>query len=90
MSAKLGTGVNELLEAIIERIPPPNTDRNGPLRAVIYDSWYDKFKGAIALIYVQDGMVKTGDEIHSIYNKKDYTVRSLGVLRPAEEQTGKL
>ncbi|XP_075234833.1 translation factor waclaw isoform X2 [Lycorma delicatula] len=90
ISAKLGTGVEEVLNSVIERIPPPNTDRNAPLKAVIFDSWYDRYKGAITLVYIKDGRVKSGDVVVSAYSKNEYTVRSVGILRPHEELTDEL
>lgn len=90
ISAKLGTGVDNLLEAIVKRLPPPPADRSAPLRALIFDSWYDRFRGAIALIYVRDGCISTGDEITSVHSGKSYIVKNVGLLRPHEESTGVL
>ncbi|XP_078039644.1 translation factor waclaw [Augochlora pura] len=85
ISAKLGTGVKNILDAIIERIPPPDVIREKPLRALIFDSWYDKHKGAISLIYIKEGSLSVGDHITSIHNKKSYDIRNLSLLRPNEE-----
>lgn len=85
ISAKLGTGVHDVLKAIVERIPPPPVNREAPFRALLFDSWHDRYRGAIALVYVKDGIVKVGDEITSAHTKKNYEVRSLGLLRPHEE-----
>lgn len=86
ISAKLGTGVRELIHTVIERIPPPKVNRNAPFRSLIYDSWYDRYRGTIILVYVRDGNLKIGDEIQSFHTKKVYTVKSLGLLRPQEEE----
>ncbi|XP_049858821.1 translation factor GUF1 homolog, mitochondrial isoform X1 [Schistocerca gregaria] len=86
VSAKFGTGVKDLIHAVIERVPPPKVDRNAPFRALIYDSWYDRYRGTIILMYIRDGSLKIGDEIQSVHTKKVYTVKSLGLLRPQEEQ----
>ncbi|XP_049810223.1 translation factor GUF1 homolog, mitochondrial isoform X3 [Schistocerca nitens] len=86
VSAKFGTGVKELIHAVIERVPPPKVDRKAPFRALIYDSWYDRYRGTIILMYIRDGSLKIGDEIQSVHTKKVYTVKSLGLLRPQEEQ----
>lgn len=90
ISAKLGTGVDSLLEAIIKKVPPPPADRSAPLRALIFDSWYDRYRGAIALIYVRDGKISVGDEVISVHSGKNYTVKNVGLLRPQEESTGVL
>ncbi|XP_049957335.1 translation factor GUF1 homolog, mitochondrial isoform X4 [Schistocerca serialis cubense] len=86
VSAKFGTGVKELIHAVIERVPPPKVDRKAPFRALIYDSWYDRYRGTIILMYIRDGSLKIADEIQSVHTKKVYTVKSLGLLRPQEEQ----
>lgn len=73
-----------MLEEIVARIPPPNADRAAQFRALLFDSWYDRYRGALNLIYVRDGVVKVGDEIVSHLTKKLYEVRSLSVLHPTE------
>lgn len=83
----MGTGVEDVLKAIIERLPPPQSDREAPLKALLFDSWYNRFKGAVSLIYLKDGKIRVGDEIISTFTKKEYTVKSVGVLRPQEEAT---
>lgn len=85
ISAKLGTGIDEVLNAVVERIPPPTVARDKPFRALIFDSWYDKHKGAISLIYVKDGAVSVGKQISSAYMKKSYEVRNIFLLRPHAE-----
>ncbi|XP_043788333.1 translation factor GUF1 homolog, mitochondrial [Apis laboriosa] len=90
ISAKLGTGVHKILDAIIERIPPPNVYRNKAFRALIFDSWYDKYKGAILLIYIKEGSLSIKEHITTIYTKKSYEVRNLSLLRPSEEYVNKL
>ncbi|TDG44598.1 hypothetical protein AWZ03_009004 [Drosophila navojoa] len=84
VSAKLGTGVAQVLERVIETIPPPNVDRESAFRALIFDSWFDKYRGALNLIYVLNGQLNVGQEIQSLATKKMYPVKSLSVLRPAE------
>lgn len=90
ISAKTGQGVPALLEAIIGRIPAPQTDRDLPLRALIYDSWFDRYKGAIVVVYLQTGQIRVGDHICSAHTGIEYTVKSVGVLRPHQQPTNKL
>lgn len=90
ISAKNGTGVDNLLETIVTQLPPPETNRQAPFKALIFDSWFDKYRGAIVLIYVQDGCVKEGDIITTVYSQTSYTVRNIGILRPIEFNTGTL
>lgn len=84
VSAKLGTGVDQVLERVIETIPPPNVQRESAFRALIFDSWFDKYRGALNLIYVLNGQLAVGQDIQSLATKKVYPVKSLSVLRPAE------
>lgn len=86
ISAKNGTNCEAVLEAIIERIPPPPVSRSEPFRALIFDSWYNKYKGTVSLIYVQQGRVSVGDNISSCHTGKAYEVKSLSFLRPEEEE----
>lgn len=90
ISAKQGTGVEDLLESIVTRLPPPVANRQGPFKALIFDSWFDKYRGAVVLIYVQDGCVKEGDIITTVYSQTTYTVKNVGILRPTEFNTGTL
>nr|CAD7261349.1 unnamed protein product [Timema shepardi] len=85
ISAKLGTGVEDVFHAIVERIPPPPVDRSADFRALLFDSWYDRYRGAILLVYVTDGSVKVGNEITFVHSGKNYQIRTLGMLRPHEE-----
>ncbi len=81
VSAKEGTGVPELLEAIVERVPPPKGDTERPARALIFDSMYDNYRGAIAYVRVVDGNITPGREIYFYRTGKRYTAEELGVLR---------
>uniref|UniRef100_A0A1B6LX32 Translation factor GUF1 homolog, mitochondrial n=1 Tax=Graphocephala atropunctata TaxID=36148 RepID=A0A1B6LX32_9HEMI len=87
ISAKMGTGVDSVLEALVTRVPPPPGSRTAPLRALVFDSWYDRYRGAVALVYIRDGTVQPGDEVFSHHSKRSYTVRGVGVLRPHEQPT---
>ncbi|KAG8303119.1 Translation factor guf1 mitochondrial [Homalodisca vitripennis] len=90
ISAKEGTGVEAVLQAVIDRVPAPEGDETAPLRALIFDSWYDRYRGPVALVYVRDGRLGTGDLITSAHSNRTYTVKSLGILRPHEQPTRQL
>lgn len=80
VSAKSGEGIAELLRAIIERIPSPKGDCNAPLKALIYDSWFDNYLGALALVRVFDGEIKVNDEIALMHTFANHKV--LGLMYP--------
>ncbi|MEQ1823769.1 MAG: translation elongation factor 4 [Fimbriimonadaceae bacterium] len=82
-SAKAGIGIDEILEAIVERIPPPSGDPDKPLRALIYDSHFDAYQGAIAYIRVQDGSLKKGDKIMMMATGATFDLDSTGHFGPA-------
>jgi len=80
ISAKNGTGIEELIEAIISNIPSPKGDGNLPLKALVFDSFYDNYKGVVAKIRVFDGTVKPGDEILFMGGQKKYRVEEVGYI----------
>lgn len=80
--------MDNLLETIITKLPSPESNRQAPLKALIFDSWFDKYRGVVILIYVQDGFVKEGDIITTMYSQTSYTVKNVGILRPTEFNTG--
>ncbi len=82
ISAKLGLGIEEVLEAIVNRVPPPRGDANDKLRALIFDSYFDPYKGAISYIRVDSGRLCKGDMIRMMSSGKDFEVTELGVLSP--------
>lgn len=79
-SAKEGIGINEILTAIVQRIPPPLDSAKKPLRALIFDSYYDAYRGVIVYFRVIDGTVKKGDRIYFMASGKDYFADEIGVL----------
>jgi GTP-binding protein LepA len=81
-SAKTGVGVPEVLEAVVRYIPSPKGDPDAPLMALIFDSWYDTYRGVIVLFRVIDGSIKTGMKIRFFNTGRDYQVETLGVNRP--------
>ncbi|NOY88914.1 MAG: elongation factor 4, partial [FCB group bacterium] len=82
-SAKLGTGIKELLEAIVKKIPPPQGDINKPLQAMIFDSVYDNYRGAMPLVKIINGSLKTGEKIKFFSTQKVHDVDEVGYLRLA-------
>ena len=81
-SGKTGEGVKEVLEEIVKRVPPPRTAPEGKLRALIFDSWYDTYRGAMSMIRVVDGTVRKGDKIKMMSTGAEYEVTELGVYSP--------
>src|SRR5437764_907990 len=81
-SAKTGVGVDEVLEAIVRDVPPPKGDVDAPLMALIFDSWYDSYRGVIVLFRVIDGVIRPGMKIRFMTAGRDYLVDTLGVNRP--------
>jgi GTP-binding protein LepA len=81
-SAKTGIGIEEVLEAIIKKIPAPKGDPNAPFKALIFDSWYDSYRGVIVLFRVIQGTIKKGVKIKFFNTGRDYLVETLGVNRP--------
>lgn len=90
VSAKMGLNVEAVLRAVIERIPAPTSVRTEKFCALLFDSWYDRYRGALNLMFIKDGEIRVGDEITSAHTKKSYEVRTLGLMRPAEESVQKL
>ncbi len=90
ISAKMGTGVDEVMEAIVNRIPAPSGQEDGPLQALIFDSYFDSYKGAISYIRVVSGQVKTGDMIKMMSSGKQYEVIELGVITPFMSEVSSL
>lgn len=89
-SAKSGIGIKEILDAIVTRIPAPKGNEDAPLKALLFDSWYDEYRGVICLIAVQDGAIKKGDEIILAQTGKNYEVLEIGLMYPDQQATGAL
>ncbi len=82
VSAKSGIGVDDLLESIVTRVPAPIGDRNAPLRALTFDSWYDSYQGVIVLVRVIDGVLRKGDKIKLMITGGVYEVQKVGAYTP--------
>src|SRR6186997_3144750 len=81
-SAKEGTGTRDILEAIIDRFEPPSGDPNAPLKALIFDSWYDPYRGVVIVVRVIDGVLRKGMKIRFMAEQQDYEAEQLGVFTP--------
>ena len=90
VSAKTGQGVAEVLEAIVHRLPPPTGDPDAPLQALIFDSWFDAYRGVIVLVRVMQGTLRKGQHIRLMSNGKAFEVESMGVLMPKPVEIGQL
>jgi GTP-binding protein LepA len=82
VSAKTGQGLPELFEAVVKRIPPPKGDPGAPLKALLFDSWFDTYRGVIVLVRILDGELKTGDRIVLMASGAEYDAEEVGYLTP--------
>ncbi len=89
-SAKQGIGIEETLERIVETIPPPTGDADAPLQALIFDSWFDPYHGAVVLIRVMNGVVRQGERVRLMAVERDYDVTRLAVLAPGPREVQSL
>ena len=89
-SAKVGTGVAEILEAVIARLPPPAGDPAAPLKALIFDSWYDAYRGVVIVIRVIDGSIRPGMKIRLMAQGQDYESMQLGIFTPKAVEVDEL
>jgi len=87
VSAKEGTNIGQILEAVVERVPPPSGDPEAPLRALIFDSKYDSYKGVIAYVRVIDGHIGTGDKLRLMFNRRVVEPLETGAFRPTFSPT---
>ena len=81
-SAKEGTGINEVLEAVIARVPPPRGSRDSPLKALIFDSWYDSYRGVVVLVRILEGELQERTKVRLMALGQDYEVEQVGVFSP--------
>jgi len=82
VSAKKGIGIEDVLEAIVERIPPPKGEVEAPLKALLFDSWFDPYRGVIVLVRIVDGSLRVGDRIRLMSNGAEYLAEEIGYLTP--------
>jgi GTP-binding protein LepA len=87
ISAKTGIGIDEVLEAVVTRLPPPEGERDAPLKAMLVDSWYDAYLGVVVLVRIIDGVLKKGERIRMISTNAVYGVDRVGVFTPKMTQT---
>ncbi|HEY3592610.1 MAG TPA: translation elongation factor 4 [Polyangiaceae bacterium] len=81
-SAKTGVGIDEVLEAVVAKVPAPKGNPDGPLRALVFDSWYDSYRGAVVMVRVVDGSLKKGDKIRFMATKAEYEITEMGMFAP--------
>ncbi|MEA3313207.1 MAG: GTP-binding protein, partial [Caldisericota bacterium] len=90
ISAKLGTGVDDLIEAIIKKIPPPHVNSNASLKALVFDSHFDTYKGVVVYVRIMDGTIRSGDKIKFMSSGKEFQVEEVGVFKLKMEQCDEL
>lgn len=90
ISAKEGLNIDKVLEQIVALVPPPKGNENAPLKALIFDSYYDNYKGAVCLVRVVDGTVQAGTKIKMMHTKKEFEVVEVGIFSPKAFTTAKL
>ncbi|HEY9868765.1 MAG TPA: translation elongation factor 4 [Candidatus Obscuribacterales bacterium] len=89
-SAKNNVGITDVLEALVHYIPPPPDTVDKPLRALVFDSYYESYRGIIAYFRIKDGVIKVGDRIRFMANEKNFEVTELGILRPHQVKVASL
>jgi GTP-binding protein LepA len=89
-SAKEGIGVHDILEAVVKRLPSPGGDPQAPLKALIFDSWYDAYRGVVIVVRVLEGTIRTGTKVRLMNAAQDYEVEQLGVFTPKPVVIGSL
>lgn len=89
-SAKAGIGITDILDAVIEQIPAPSGEKNKPLKALLFDSWFDEYRGVICLIAVHDGVIQKGEMIALAQENMEYEVLEIGLMYPEPTPTNTL
>ena len=89
-SAKNNIGIEEVLESIVSHVPPPENTSGKPLRALVFDSYFESYRGIIVYFRIKDGEIRVGEKIRFMANDKDFEVTELGVLRPQQVKTERL
>jgi GTP-binding protein LepA len=90
VSAKTGLGIDDLLEAMVKRLPAPVGDRDAPLKALLVDSWYDPYLGVVTLVRVKDGVLKKGLRIRMMAAAASYDLDKVGVFTPKPKDVAEL
>ena len=90
VSAKTGLNVEAVLEAVVERLPPPKGERNKPLKALLIDSFYDAYLGVIVLVRILDGVMKKGQKVKLMASDTSYQIERVGIFRPKQEMLAEL
>ena len=90
ISAKTGLNVRAVLEAVVERLPPPQGDANKPLKAMLIDSFYDAYLGVVVLVRIKDGIMKKGQKIRLMAGGTSHTIERVGIFRPKQEMLNEL
>ncbi|MDE7295946.1 MAG: translation elongation factor 4, partial [Clostridia bacterium] len=90
VSAKEGTNIHDIMEAVVKLVPPPDGDTEAPLKALIFDSYYDNYKGVILFVRIKDGTVKVGDKIKTFLSERTYDVTEVGAFSPQLQPKGVL
>ena len=90
MSGKSGKGTEALLDAILDRVPPPVGNRHGQLQALVFDTWYDTYRGVVLLLRIKQGSVKAGDRVMLKSTQRWYEVQEAGVMHPEPEPVRRL
>jgi GTP-binding protein LepA len=89
-SAKAGIGIEDVLERVIREVPPPQGDPAAPLKALLFDSWYDPYRGVVCMVRVVDGTIRTGDKIRFMASGRTYEVAEIGIFNPKPAEVEQL